>query len=145
MEQEREARIWQRVAGTREEGTLSGLRGMIRESGELAGAYRRAAENLTGPQRQLAVRLLALEQSVTASLRGIALLSGSPEEAVKQWIPAKGDLKAQLTGCYHRALRCQAEYMAHSLEPEYGSVYRQLAQRQESQCALLAELLGRLG
>ena len=145
MEQEREAKVWQRVAGQQETRTDLGIRGLIRESGELAAIYRRMGEKLTGQEKQLARKLYEMEQSNKACLRGIALLSGIGADSKKPWVPGKGDGKGQLMRCYHRTQHCQAEYMARSLDPEYGCVYRELALRQERQCALLAELLGWLG
>ena len=145
MEQEREAKVWQRVAGQQETRTDLGIRGLIRESGELAAIYRRMGEKLTGQEKQLARKLYEMEQSNRACLRGIALLSGIGADSTKPWVPGKGDGKGQLMRCYHRTQHCQAEYMPRSLDPEYGCVYRELALRQERQCALLAELLGWLG
>ena len=145
MEQEREAKVWQRVAGQQETRTDLGIRGLIRESGELAAIYRRMGEKLTGQEKHLARKLYEMEQSNRACLRGIALLSGIGADSTKPWVPGKGDGKGQLMRCYHRTQHCQAEYMARSLDPEYGCVYRELALRQERQCALLAELLGWLG
>ena len=145
MDQEREAKVWQRVAGQQETRTDLGIRGLIRESGELAAIYRRMGEKLTGQEKQLARKLYEREQSNRACLRGIALLSGIGADSTKPWVPGKGDGKGQLMRCYHRTQHCQAEYMARSLDPEYGCVYRELALRQERQCALLAELLGWLG
>ena len=145
MEQEREAKVWQRVAEQKEVRIHHGTQGLIRESGELAAIYRRMAEKMTGKEKQLARKLYELEQANRACLRGIALLSGAGADSTKPWVPGKGDEKGQLMRCYHRTQHSQAEYMARSLDPEYGCVYRELALRQERQCALLAELLGWLG
>lgn len=145
MEQEREAKVWQRVAEQKEVRIHHGIQELIRESGELAAIYRRMAEKLTGQERQLARKLCETEQSNRACLRGIALLSGAGADSTKPWVPGKGDEKGQVMRCYHRTQHSQAEYMARSLDPEYGCVYRELALRQERQCALLAELLGWLG
>ena len=144
MEQDRENPVWQRVMGTREITPSSNLQGLIRDSGDMAAVYRRAAEKLAGREKQLARKLLEMEQSNTARLRGIAMLAGEKGETLKHWEPAGGFGKQLLMKCYHRSLHMQAEYAAMCLNPEYGEVYRGLADRLGQQCGLIAELIGRI-
>ena len=72
------------------------------------------------------MELLEGERSIREALLGIGQLTGSPQENIRNWEPGN---PGQLRSCYRRSCRCRAEYLARSLEPEYGEVYRQLADR----------------
>ena len=144
MEQNREQQVWQRVMGQQQAPPASDLQGLIRESAELAGIYRRFAEALPGREKQLARQLLEQESANTARLRGIALLSGETGELLRHWAPVSSPGTPLLLKAYHRSLRCRAEYAARCLDPEYGEVYRELSERQGQQCGRIAELLGRI-
>ena len=142
MDKTREAEVWQRVA----EGPRSapGPEGLLGESAALGAIYRRLAGSLTGPGRSLARKLLAEEEALAACLRGIQVLSGGGGERLRHWEPGKENTRKLLQGCYHRTRRCQGEYAARSLDPDFGEVYRSLAERAGKQCVRLAELLGNL-
>jgi hypothetical protein len=144
MEQNREQQVWQRVLREPEPPRAPDLQGLILESTSLAGIYRRAAEKLTGREKQLARQMLELEQGNLARLRGIGVLAGQSREVLKQWEPVSVFGPPLLMKCYHRGLRCRAEYAARCLDPEYGEIYRELADRQGRQCGMIAELLGRM-
>lgn len=144
MEQNRENQVWQRVMKQPEERPASDLQGLIRESAELAGIYRRIGEKLTGRDQQLARQLLDTELASLARLRGIGVMSGERAEVLKHWEPAGGVGSRQLVACYHRSLGRMAEYTARCLDPQYGEVYRSLADRMGQQCGRIAELLGRM-
>lgn len=136
MEDERH--IWQRVmAPPEEKGTP--CRELLVRCLELAAAYSRMASGLAGRQRALAMKLAQGEQANAACLRGIAALSGHPGEQVKVWVPGGRETPES---CYRRTRQCLAEYMARSLDPEFGEVYRQLARREGEHCAWIAEWMG---
>ena len=139
MEQQRETGVWQRVMAPPGTEPAMGLGALVRESAALEGVYRRTAEQLTGRGRQVAMELLEGERSIREALLGIGQLTGSPQESIRNWEPGK---PGQLRGCYRRSCRCRAEYLARSLEPEYGEVYRQLAEQAGRNCGLLARLMG---
>ena len=141
MEEKREAQVWQRVLSQPPEACSGSVEALLRESAALAAVYRRVFEKSTGRQRLLAKQLLEAEEATAASLRGIAKLKGEPAESLKTWQPGKNGRTA-LEGCYHRTLRCQAEYTARSLDRQFGEVYRLLAERCTRQCLLLTQLLG---
>ena len=144
MEQNRENQVWQRVLGTEETPPASTLQGLIRESAELAAVYRRCGEKLNGREKQLARQLMEMEQSNGNRLRGIAHLSGENREVLNHWTPVSGFGPHLLDKCYHRSLRCRSECAARCLDPQYGEVYRELAERLGRQCGLITELIGRM-
>ena len=144
MEENREAGVWQRVMGQGKQAPLRDLEEMLREAAALASVYRWAAGKLTGRGKALAQKLLEGEQANAACLRGIGQLCGRVQETVTVWEPGGKGARGLLQNCYHRTRRCQAEYTARSLEPEFGEVYRRMAERAGEHCALLAELLGRM-
>ena len=143
MDEKREAEVWQRVAAQPRGGGVP--EGLFRESASLAAGYRRLAGTLTGRGQELARQLTGEEEAIAACLRGILLLSGGTGEQIKHWESAGGNRNRLLQSWYHRTRRCREAYMARSLEPDFGEVYRQLADRAARQCSRLAELLGSIG
>lgn len=140
-----EAQVWQRVRATAEEPPRSDLRQLQREAMELAAIYRNLVAQFTGRQQEQARRLYLGEKANAQALAGIGLLSRQQGEALKLWQPGKEPAGKVLERCYHRTRRCMTEYLARSAEPEFGSVFRALADREGEHCAVIAELLGSLG
>lgn len=140
-----EAQVWQRVRATAEEPPRSDLRQLQREAMELAAIYRNLVAQFTGRQQEQARRLYLGEKANAQALAGIGLLSRQQGEALKLWQPGKEPAGKVLERCYHRTRRCMTEYLARSAEPEFGSVFRVLADREGEHCAVIAELLGSLG
>ena len=145
MEENREAGVWQRVLGSREDGPHGDLQQLQREAMELAAIYRNLVAQFTGRQQEQARRLYLGEKDNAQALAGIGLLSRQQGEALKLWQPGKEPAGKVLERCYHRTRRCMTEYLARSAEPEFGSVFRVLADREGEHCAVIAELLGSLG
>lgn len=141
--QNTEQQVWQRVHA--QPNPPRELQGLIRESAELAAIYGRLQNTLTGCSRELARQLRQTELSTLHCLRGIGILSHRSTEAVKVWEPGRSEPGKLLEQCYHRTRRCAMEYTARSLDAEYGEVFRTLAQQSNSQCARIAQLLGRVG
>lgn len=140
-----EAQVWQRVRATAEEPPRSDLRQLQREAMELAAIYRNLVAQFTGRQQEQARRLYLGEKANAQALAGIGLLSRQQGEALKLWQPGKEPAGKVLERCYHRTRRCMTEYLARSAEPEFGSVFRVLADREGEHCTVIAELLGSLG
>lgn len=139
-----ERQVWQRVRSQTPVAQSRQLQSLIRESAELAALYGRLANCLTGGSRELARQLRQTELSTLHCLRGIGFLSHRGGETVKVWDPGRCDPGKTLETCYHRTRRCAGEYTARSLDGEYGEVFRTLAQQCNSQCARIAQLLGRI-
>lgn len=142
-EKSREQQVWQRVFSNQEQGPRGESLGALqREAMELAALYRYLQSVLTGQQREQVQKLYQGEKANGASLRGMTLLLGQREEVLKVWNPAREPLKAVLESCYVKTRRCMVEYMGRSAEPEFGVVFRTLADREAQHCAILTELLG---
>lgn len=140
-----ERQVWQRVHAPPTGSGPRDLQQLIRESSELTAIYTRLQSSLTGCSRELTRQLRQTELSTLHCLQGIGILSHRSGETVKVWEPGRAEPGKLLEQCYHRTRRCATEYTARSLDPEYGEVFRTLAQQCNSQCARIAQLLGRLG
>lgn len=133
------ARVWQRVRGEGEN-TLSGLSGM-------AAAEQNAAETFRHLQRQNpqmgAEDLMAECAANAAALRGIARLLGQKAEPVPVSPLPKELPENSLRRCYAGALQMLSNYEKYADHPEYGPVFRELANRKRRHCFHISELLGR--
>lgn len=142
VHREAEQQVWQRVLAQSGEQPRNDLRQLQMEAMELSGIYRQLMASASGVRRERLKQLLEGEQQNAACLRGVALLSGRWEEILKVWNPAKESQRKLLEKCYHKTRRCMVEYMGRSAEPEFGVVFRQLADREGRHCGWIAELLG---
>ena len=100
--------------------------------------------SLTGKAGEKAGQLYRGETEISACLRGLEILRGEDGGKLKYPQPAKEPTQRLLRGCYHRTRNCIAEYTARTVDPETGAVFRELADRAQKQCALIAELMGML-
>lgn len=137
-----EQQVWQRVFAQDMAQPRNDLRERMAAVVELLSVYRHLLSVYTGKRREQLRRLYEGEQSNLARLKGISALSGGGGEVLKLWQPGKEPEKKLLIQCYHKTRRCMVEYMSHSAEPEFGMVFRTLADREGTHCAILAELLG---
>ena len=142
MDKSRE--VWQRVMNSQPAVPKDGLRGLRRESAALSGAYRQLSASLTGKAGEKAGQLYREEMVISACLRGLEVLRGEDTGKLHYPQPGKEPPLRLLRGCYHRTRNCMAEYTARTVDPETGAVFRALADRAQSQCALIAELIGML-
>ena len=139
-----EQQVWQRVKAGNEEIQRNDLLQLQREAMELTAIYRSLSVQLTGKQRELAVKLHRGEKANAAALAGIRILSRQNGEHLKLWQPGKEDPKKLLERCYHRTRRCITEYLARTADGEFGVVFEKMAKRGGEHCWLIAELLGSL-
>ena len=137
-----EQQVWQRVRAHREEAPKNDLRQLQREAMELAAVYRILLQQLTGRQREQAMKLYQGERANAAALAGIGKLSRMEGEHMKLWQPGKEDPAKLLEWCFHRTRRCMTEYLARSAEGEFGVVFDRMAKREGEHCGILAELIG---
>ena len=142
MDKSRE--VWQRVLQSQPAVPRDGLRGLRRESAALTGAYRQLMSSLTGKAGEKAGQLYREEAVISGCLRGLEVLRGEDAGKLKYPQPAKEPTLRLLRSCYHRTRNCMAEYTARTVDPETGAVFRELAERAQRQCALIAELMGML-
>ena len=142
MDKSRE--VWQRVLNPQPAVPRDGIRALRRESAALAGAYRQLMSSLTGKAGEKAGQLYREEAVTTDCLRGLEVLRGEDGGRLKFPQPGKEPALRLLRSCYHRTRNCMAEYTARTVDPETGAVFRELADRTQRQCALIAELMGML-
>lgn len=136
--------VWQRVHSFPPTAPKDGLRGLRRESAALAGVYRQLMTTLSGKAAEKAGQLYREESAVSVCLRGLEVLRGEDGGSLRFPQPGKEPAVRLLRGCYHRTRNAMAEYTARTVDPETGAVFRELADRAQRQCALIAELLGTL-
>lgn len=142
MDKSRE--VWQRVRNPQPTVPRDGIRALRRESAALCGAYRQLMSSLSGKAREKAEQLYREETATSACLRGLEVLRGEDGGQMKFPQPGKEPALRLLRGCFHRTRNCMAEYTARSVDPETGAVFRELADRAQRQCTLIAELMGML-
>ena len=137
-----EQQVWQRVLAQPAQPQRGDLRSLQLAAMELAAAYRHLANTLTGRGRENTKRLYEGETANIACLRGMRILSGVAGEKAKAMNVPKESVEKMLEKCYHKTRRVMAEYMARSVDGEFGEVFRKMAQREGEHCAIIAELLG---
>lgn len=136
-----EQQVWQRVRGEQPEN--SQLKALAMDSQEAGAMYRQLLKSRVESHRELGKYLLRAEGEILATLKGLHYLqTGEPLKlpmAASVGVDSKG-----LVRRYHMSQRKVAEFAARSAEPEWGCVFRSLAQRQETECELLCRLLGHM-
>lgn len=131
------ARVWQRVRGepaADHTPELAGLPGLAAEESALAALYRQMARN----QQELS-RLSRDCGRAFSILRGICAFQDQQPGKV---VPSAGNSRNGLRLCYARTLRCMGEYERLSGHPEYGCVFRHLAEVKKEHACKLLELAG---
>lgn len=132
-----EKNIWQRVAaGPKPVWNGEDGKRLLREAGETEAIYRSLAARIPGGER-----LLQEQRETVACLMGIGKLAGI--SMVRPWFPGpRNSPEKLLMLAYPRTLAAIREYTARMADPQFGSVYRLLAQREEGQCLRVLTLLG---
>ena len=136
-----ERQVWQRVMQPGPAGSNLGLKGLLLAAREQVAVCRFLAGAL---QMEQARELLRREQANADCLRGLLLLTGTGEEKPKGMAVEKEPARRALEKYFRRSRRAVTEYTARYAEPEFGEVFRIMAQRQGECCALAAELLGKV-
>ena len=144
QESNMEQAVWQRVQACREEAPRNDLRQLQREAMELAAIYRSLSGRTAGRQQERIQQLYGGERANAAALAGIGKLSRQGSEHLKLWQPGQEDISKMLERCYHRTRRCLTEYLARSVDGEFGVVFERLAKREGEHCVWIAEILGSL-
>jgi len=139
-----EQQVWQRVRSAREEAPRNELRQLQREAMELAAIYRSLSAQMAGKPQERVKQLYAGEKANAAALVGIGKLSRQGGENLKLWQPGNEELFRLLERCYHRTRKCMTEYLARSVDGEFGVVFEKMAKREGEHCAVIAEVLGSL-
>lgn len=143
MDRNTEQQVWQRVfAQSPAQPGREDLRMLMLSAMELAAGYRLLTGVLTGSARERAMRLWEDEQSNIACLKGMQRLSGGAEGKPKTLSAPSEPARKVLEKSYHGTRRALTEYTARLADPEFGSVFQKMADREREHCAILMELLG---
>ena len=142
IDQEKAARVWQRVKGE-EESREKGLLALIAQEWTDAATYLQLSRRVTGKDSAVLRKMYEQEQSHTACLKGIYTLITGTHPTVRALPVSQSDIQSVLRRCYGREMQCLAQYEARSSDPEYGQVFARLAEQEREHCRLLLELLGR--
>ena len=129
------ARVWQRVRGEglAQPQDLPELPGLAAEESALAALYRQMAR--THPECQSLARDCSRYAAV---LRGICLFQErQPGKAAPE-----ANIRSGLRLCCARTLRCIGAYEKLADHPEYGCVFRRLAEGKKDPVCKLLELAG---
>ena len=143
MDQEKAARVWQRVRGE-EENREKGLLALIAQEWTDAATYLQLSRRMTGKDSAVLRKMYEQEQSHTACLKGIYTLITGTHPVIRALPVSQSDTESVLRRCYGREMQCLAQYEARSRDPEYGQVFARLADQEREHCRLLLELLGRI-
>ena len=137
-----EQRVWQRVM-QQPQAEASPLKAIAVEVQAAMAEYRQLLKSRVESHRELGKRLLTAEQENLACLRGLHYLQTGEPMKLPMVSALPADLK-RMVRRYHSSRRIWLEYVSRSAEPEWGTVYGEMAKRQEQQCDRLCQLLGHM-
>lgn len=143
---EKAARVWQRVQNQKPDKIQppreDNMAALIMAEWEQAATYLQLARQLPSRQASVLQRLSREEQAHGACLKGIhTLITGEPPVIQTPPIPREPP-KITLRRCYGRQMQALREYEKRSEDPEYGPVFRRLAEQEREHCRSLLELIG---
>ena len=109
-----------------------------------ARTYTRLARQMNGEAGRRLEKMSREADAHAACLEGICLLvTGQVPEACPP--PEQGGApQSVLRRCYGSAMRTLVTYEARRDDPEYGPVFRRLAEQQQTHCKTILELIGRM-
>ena len=143
---EKARRVWQRVQSTGTPPPDPGydLRDLVAREAEDAAIYLHLSRHMQGKDSAVFRQMYEQEQSHASILKGIcALTTGTrPGSLVPPMQTAPAEVL--LRRCYGREMQSLAEYEKRSGDPQYGAVFRKMAEQEQNHCRILLELLGRL-
>ena len=144
MDKFREQQVWQRVHPPEKSSQRQNLRALALAAGENEAAYRRLAGVLPGALREQAQGLLRQSRMEIATLSGLHRLSTGAALGFKPQPLPDGVPRELVQSSFYRSCRALTEYTARSAEPEFGPVFREMADAAQKRCAQLAQLMGQL-
>lgn len=148
-DREKAARVMQRVRETASppENTPQdphGLKAMIADETAAATVYLHLSRHYTAEEAAMLRKMSQQEQSHTTCLKGIYTLLTGQHLPLQSAQPVQGTKEVLLRRCYLQELRSAAAYEARQNDPEYGSVFSQLAQEERQHSRQVLFLLGNL-
>lgn len=143
MDNVRQQQVWNRVtepiSGGQSREELRILLMNAREQLDLAEGLMRNG----GRGREIIKQIQLLEQANFSALKGMLVFAGQQAGLPPRPIPSIPAKQSLIRG-YYLAKKAAAEYTARSVDPEFGVVYRQMADREIQICNLITRLLGEL-
>lgn len=136
-------RVWKRVRGEADaEPPRTGLQGLAAAELMEAAVYLMLSRQLQGREKAMLRRLFEEEQSHAECLKGIHFLMTGNPLPLRTPPPAAETPELALRKCYARTLRALKEYEDRKADPEYGHVFRHMAEEERKHCRLILELVG---
>ena len=137
FDREKAARVWERVLKREDLAPLeprkTDLTPLVLSAQELAGLYHAAARQLGGKDGELVRGLLRQQKGMAACLKGICQISGGRVPKFPGFTPPR-----------EPARRLLGELSKHVSDPEFGQVFRTLAEGAGRRCLTVLEILGRM-
>ena len=143
-------RVWDRVQVSSGEHKVQplqqtdGLQSLIVEEWQQAQAYEQLSRKLTGGARTTIWELQREKKAQIACLKGICTMCTGQAPLIKAVQPPSAPAPQLLRQCYGRQLRCLARYEGAVGDPEYGHVYKGMAEQDRRHCREILKLLGEL-
>lgn len=146
FDNEKAKRVWQRVQGTASVPQDVGydIRELVARETEAAATYLQLSRRLQGKDSTTVRHMGEEERSHAAILKGICAMNTGTRPEVSATVPQTGPVEVLLRRCYGGELQSVAEYERRSGDPQYGMIFRKMAEEEKSHCRHLLELLGRL-
>lgn len=141
---EMESRIWQRVQGGQPPQLEQSLQALAAAELSEAAAHLMLSRQLQGKEKAILRRIYEEDQCHAACLKGIHFFTFDTPLAVRHIPPAPDSPVVALRKAYARKLRALRQYESRGNDPEYGGVYKTLAQQEREHCRLILELVGNL-
>lgn len=143
---EKAARVWERVQSrqmpelAREDPAV-----LIREAAALARMYRALAKQIPGADGERLGRMSGECRRCADCLRGIGIIRGGKLGAPQGEDDGRRQSRRLLESCCHRERDLQGALSRQTVDPEWGHIYRRLAEESERRCTAVLELLGSKG
>ena len=141
---EMESRIWQRVQGQKPPRLEQSLQALAAAELSEAAAHLMLSRQLQGKEKSILRKIYEEDQSHADCLKGIHYFTFDTPLSVRHIPPAPESPVVALRKAYARKLKVLKQYEIRADDPEYGAVYRLLAQQEQQHCRLILELAGTL-
>ncbi len=143
MDVTRQQNVWNRVNAPISGGqSREELRILLMNAGELLRLIE-GIQSRSSRGREKCRQIQQWEQANVDCLKGMLVFSGQ-DSAIPLRSPSPAPAKQSLVRGYYLAKKGAAEYTARSVDPEFGVVYQEMAQREMKVCNILTQLLGEL-
>ena len=140
---EKAQRVWQRVSGEELAPSESIQSLAVAELNEAA-IHWMLSQQLQGKERALLRKIFEEDQAHTACLKGIYYFVEDQPLSVRPILPAPESAVIALRKSYGRKLKALREYTARENDPEYGHIFRKLAQEEAEHCKSILQIVGHI-